>query len=178
MKTPKLFFVAAAALVGFSSVGVNEAQAHCQIPCGIFDDPARFVSMREHVTTIEKSMKQIVVTAAEDKAGVNQMVRWVNNKETHADELAEIVTYYFMAQRVKAPEDTSDEAAMKKYTGELLLLHKILVHAMKSKQSTDVTITKKLGELITEFEASYIGKKGAKVESKLPYTMRLAKVRA
>ena len=29
------------------------------------------------------------------------MVRWVVNKEVHADELSDIVTYYFMAQRIK-----------------------------------------------------------------------------
>ncbi len=33
--------------------------SHCQIPCGIYGDPARFDMLAEHITTIEKSMKQI-----------------------------------------------------------------------------------------------------------------------
>ena len=160
--------------VGFASLGLNQAQAHCQIPCGIYDDAARFVSMREHVKTIEKSMVQIDATAGEGKTGVNQAVRWVANKETHANELAEIVTYYFMAQRVKAPADFSNEAATKKYVGEIALLHQMLVFSMKAKQTTDLANTKKLRELIGKFEASYMGKKGASVElKKLPYSKRL-----
>jgi nickel superoxide dismutase len=31
--------------------------SHCQIPCGIYDDPARFDMLAEHINTIEKSMK-------------------------------------------------------------------------------------------------------------------------
>ncbi len=33
--------------------------SHCQVPCGIYDDEARFGAIREHVATIEKSMNSI-----------------------------------------------------------------------------------------------------------------------
>ena len=178
MKTSKLLFAVVAVAAAFSSLAPNEAKAHCQIPCGIYDDPARFVTMREHVATIEKSMVQIVATAGQGKTGVNQAVRWVANKETHADELAEIVTKYFMAQRVKVPADFSNEAATKKYVGEIALLHQIIVFSMKAKQTTDVANTKKLRELIGKFEESYLGKKGASTDSKKqPYLKRLATLR-
>ena len=135
--------------------GAPQLLAHCQIPCGIFDDEARLASMREHVTTIEKSMKQATELSAEGKANFNQIVRWINNKDQHADELSEIVTYYFMAQRVK-PADPEDEAAQKKYVSELTTLHKMLVHAMKAKQSTDLAHVEALRELIDSFESSYL----------------------
>jgi len=35
------------------------AFAHCQIPCGIYDDYARLQSMIEDSATVEKSMKLI-----------------------------------------------------------------------------------------------------------------------
>ena len=35
------------------------AFAHCEIPCGIYDDEMRIKMLAEHVTTIEKSMAQI-----------------------------------------------------------------------------------------------------------------------
>ena len=85
MKTRTL--VMTAMVIGVS-VGCSLLWAHCQIPCGIYDDQARFASMFEHVDTIEKSMKQINALAAE-KPDWNQSVRWVNNKEAHADKLAE-----------------------------------------------------------------------------------------
>ena len=43
-----------------TTVFASIAGAHCQIPCGIYDDAARITMMEEHVTTIEKSMKQII----------------------------------------------------------------------------------------------------------------------
>ena len=38
------------------------AHAHCQIPCGIFDDARVFDELEEHITTIEKSMKSITAS--------------------------------------------------------------------------------------------------------------------
>jgi len=130
--------------------------AHCQIPCGIYDDEARFTLLREHVTTIEKSMNQINTLGGEKTKNFNQIVRWVNNKEHHADELTDIVTFYFMAQRVKPPQDHGEEA-MKKYTGELTMLHGMVIHAMKAKQTTDLAQVKQLRDLIKKFEESYHG---------------------
>ncbi|MEO1084031.1 MAG: superoxide dismutase [Ni] [Acidobacteriota bacterium] len=130
--------------------------AHCQVPCGIFEDQTRIEILREHVTTIEKSMNQAVEIGKQEKPNWNQLVRWVNNKDVHADELTEIVTYYFMAQRIKpAPEGNADAA--KKYQHELTLLHHMMVHAMKAKQTTDLEHVEKLRDLIDAFEKSYIG---------------------
>ena len=33
--------------------------AHCEVPCGIYDDTMRLDQIAEHVKTIEKSMNQI-----------------------------------------------------------------------------------------------------------------------
>ena len=82
------------------------AYSHCQIPCGIYDDQARFDMIAEHITTIEKSMNEIRKLSEQDKPNMNQIVRWVQNKEEHADELGHIVTYYFMTQRVKPTQKT------------------------------------------------------------------------
>jgi nickel superoxide dismutase len=118
--------------------------AHCQIPCGIFNDKMRIELMKEHVTTIEKSIKEL-----EAGADQNQAVRWVMNKELHADELAEIVTYYFMAQRIKPGTEG--------YNEKLTQLHEILIYAMKAKQSTDMANVANLREWIHKFEHSYLG---------------------
>ena len=132
------------------------AWAHCQIPCGIYNDPMRFTQLEEHVTTIEKSMKQIEELHKAKEHNPNQIVRWVMNKEDHADQLTEIVTFYFMAQRIK-PVDPKDRAAQAKYLRELTMLHHMVVHAMKCKQTTDLEHCAKLRELIAKFKASYLG---------------------
>ena len=143
------------ALLGMWSL---RASAHCEIPCGIYDDDARIKLLHEHVGTIEKSMKEIVALSAESPQNQNQIVRWVMNKEDHANQLQEIVTQYFMTQRVKPLTPDADAAATEKYVKQLTLLHEMLVYAMKSKQTTDTANTDKLHELVHNFSDVYAGK--------------------
>ncbi|MHC4727260.1 MAG: superoxide dismutase [Ni] [Planctomycetota bacterium] len=132
------------------------AYSHCQIPCGIYDDDVRIKLMGEHITTIEKSMNLIYELKNQDEINANQIVRWVKNKEVHADELSHIITYYFMAQRIKkAPENNIQE--YKKYVRKLTLLHEMLVTTMKAKQTTDTANTAKLRTLLKQFHKAYSG---------------------
>ena len=130
------------------------AYSHCQVPCGIYGDEARFGAIAEHLTTIEKSMKQIEELMAQEMPNANQVVRWVNNKEKHADEISHIVTYYFMAQRVKLPPE-GDGKANDAYVKKLTLLHQMLVFSMKTKQTTDVSNVQKLRHLLEDFHKAY-----------------------
>ena len=36
-----------------------ELYAHCQVPCGIYDDAVRIVQIEEDITTIRKAMNMI-----------------------------------------------------------------------------------------------------------------------
>jgi len=128
----------------------NLASAHCEVPCGIYGDAMRIEMLREHVTTMEKAMGQIVALSAEGEANYNQIVRWVVNKEEHAEEFQQIIAQYFLHQRVK-PAGVEDAAYLKKLT----LLHEMLVSAMKSKQTVETTHTAKLFGLIDEFAEAY-----------------------
>ncbi len=129
--------------------------SHCQMPCGIYDDPARLAAIAENTTTVEKAMKSIEELSAQPKPNMNQLVRWVNVKDEHAEDTAQIITYYFMAQRIK-PVDKSD-AGYEKYIKQLTLLHEMLVYSMKTKQTTDLTNVEKLRSLLKEFRVSYLG---------------------
>ena len=123
------------------------AAAHCEIPCGIYDDEMRVRMIAEHITTIEKSMNQIVRLRGQKAGDGNQRVRWVMNKENHANELQHIVSQYFMTQRIKL--DTE------KYSQKLSVLHKMLVYAMKCKQTTDLSHITMLRSLLKEFQSLY-----------------------
>jgi ubiquitin len=51
---------------------------HCQVPCGIFDDPAMVKTIQECCATIRKSMvqaKELHGTIKDDPLSMNQMVR-------------------------------------------------------------------------------------------------------
>lgn len=138
--------------LGVALIPSPGAYAHCQIPCGIYDDAMRFNMMREHVTTIEKSMNLINELKADPSENANQLARWVMNKEDHADYLAGIVTEYFLQQRVKLAEAESDPES---YNQKLALCHGLLVNSMKAKQTTDLEYCEKLRELIDGFEDVY-----------------------
>ena len=137
-------------LCSITFFGVSYAMAHCEIPCGIYDDEMRIDMMAEHLTTIEKSMKQIQKLEASKSIDYNQLIRWVMNKETHANEFQEIVTQYFMTQRIKF--DTKD------YAKKLIVLHKMLVYAMKCKQTTHLSHISTLRSLLKEFHDLYFGR--------------------
>ena len=82
----------------------------------------------------------------------------MNNKEKHAEELSGILTYYFMAQRVKWISD-SETKLHSVYLKKLELLHQLLVFTMKAKQSADLSVIKKLRWLTGEFEKVYFSSK-------------------
>jgi len=139
----------------------TQAGAHCQIPCGIYDDELRVQLIEEHITTVEKSMQQIVALGAADSIDYNQLVRWVNNKEEHAQKIQDIVTDYFMAQRIKPSVNHEDEKAMNEYMHKLAILHAIQIHAMKAKQSTDLEQIEMLRKMTTMFREAYFGEEAA-----------------
>lgn len=121
--------------------------AHCEIPCGIYDDELRVKLLAEHISTIEKSMGQILDIEQAEKHNANQLVRWVMNKEAHADQFQEIVTQYFMTQRLKPDAQ--------KYSEQLTILHQMLLVAMKAKQTTDLGQIAELRKLLADFEKLY-----------------------
>ena len=153
MKGSRFALIAAALCVSLTG---SNAFAHCQIPCGIYDDAARFALLEEHVTTLEKAMKTLEELSAAQTPNYNQIVRWVQNKEHHADEISGIVTHYFMAQRIK-PADKKSEEAYSKYLSELTSLHEMVVYSMKAKQTVDRKNVDRLRALIRQFKASYLG---------------------
>ena len=153
-------FVAAALFLFVTLTFSIKAIAHCQIPCGIYDDELRVQMMEEDITTIEKSMNEINTLGAATPVNYNQLVRWVMNKEDHAQKLQDIVTAYFMAQRIKPPTNQDDQMAMNEYLHKLALLHAIQIHAMKTKQGTDLGEVATLRDLVAQFRKAYFGEEG------------------
>ena len=157
MKTRLRKRIVLGSILAAGAVLASMAYPHCQVPCGIYNDPMRFDMMAEHITTIEKSMKLITELSAQEKPNMNQIVRWVQNKDEHADQMSHIITYYFMAQRIKLPEK-GDLKAHNQYVEKLTLLHEMLVYTMKAKQTTDLENIAKLRSLLHEFNHAYSGK--------------------
>lgn len=132
----------------------QDAYGHCEIPCGIYGDSLRIEQIDEHITTIEKSMNSIIELSGEDDKNYNQIVRWVNNKEEHAQKIQDIVSQYFLHQRIK-PTDPSNTEQYEKYINRLTLLHELQVYAMNAKQTTDLEYIEKLRNTLHDFADAY-----------------------
>lgn len=134
----------------FGSVLVlhQPGHAHCQIPCGIYDDHARVQSMLEDADTLEKSARLIAELAGKsDAQSQNQLVRWVMNKEKHAQQIISTISDYFLTQRVKPSQ--------KDYVERLIKHHEVIIAAMKAKQNADVKYAKSLKESIEALSSYY-----------------------
>ena len=125
---------------------------HCQVPCGIYGDKMRIDMMMEDAATIEKAMTSLQAMDAEENPSKNQMVRWVMNKESHAQNIQDTVAAYWLAQRVKAPKDASGND---KYHAQLSSMHRITVAAMKCKQTTDKAHVDALRKAALDFSGTY-----------------------
>ncbi len=139
-----LTLLAAFALVALPDVG----HSHCQVPCGIYDDHARVHAMLEDAETVVKASKQMTELAGKTSAqDANQMVRWVMNKESHAQNVIETIAHYFLTQRVKPSQED--------YAERLQKHHAIIVAAMKAKQNADTESAEALVEAIKGIAAYY-----------------------
>ncbi|MEM6580241.1 MAG: superoxide dismutase, Ni [Pseudomonadota bacterium] len=139
----KTFLVLATTLAFYSPL----ANSHCQIPCGIYDDNARVKAMLEDVATTRKAVTSIAeLSGKSDPESNNQLVRWIMNKETHAQLIISTISDYFLTQRVKADQ--------KDYVERLKKHHAVIVAAMKVKQNASM-------EYVNTLEVS--------VEALLPY---------
>ena len=104
-------------------------------------------TMLEDAATIEKSVKLISALAGKaDAQSQNQIVRCVENKEKHAQNIISTISDYFLTQRVKSAQED--------YTERLVKHHAVIVAAMKAKQNADMDAAAALKESI-EALASY-----------------------
>lgn len=122
--------------------------AHCQVPCGIYDDSARIKAMLEDVMTVEKAVKEMNTLAGKaDVQSQNQMVRWVMNKETHAQKIISTISDYFLTQRVNNSQ--------KDYNERLVKHHAVIVAAMKAKQGSSLDNVQALEKAVLALRVYY-----------------------
>jgi len=146
------FFKGLFLTVVIAAATASNGLAHCQIPCGIYGDDNVFGELMMDVETIEKSMKEIQTLGENPGQNPNQLVRWVMNKEKHADKIITVMADYFLAQRIKLERAQTDPESYHKLVGQI---HEITVLAMKCKQTTDLNNVGKLGRVLHDFQHLY-----------------------
>mmetsp|Transcript_75092 Transcript_75092/g.140064 ORF Transcript_75092/g.140064 Transcript_75092/m.140064 type:complete len:181 (+) Transcript_75092:64-606(+) len=124
---------------------------HCQVPCGIFNDDGRIAAILEDAVTIRKSVSEMQNLHKGGKLqDMHQIIRWVNTKEEHATKIMTTVAEYFLAQKVKPALLQHDE-----YLEVLELHHKVMIAAMKTKQSSEMEAVDDLDKAIQGLRPVY-----------------------
>ena len=127
---------------------------HCQVPCGIFDDPAMVGELKQAATTIRKAIAQsneLHATSGSDLLAMNQIVRWITVKEEHANKIIHVVADYCLCQRVKK-EVFKDDAD---YVSALKAHHAVMQAAMKTKQTLDAAACDALDHALDDMAKMY-----------------------
>ncbi len=136
------------------TIGQPVAWAHCEVPCGIYDDHARIDQMLDDSTTIGKAVTQILeLTGKTDAQSLNQLTRWINTKEMHATKIQETIAQYFLNQRVKPARQGTQ--AWNDYIMRLVQHHAVMIAAMKTKQTVDPARVVQLRETIEAIAVYY-----------------------
>lgn len=130
--------------------GYETAQAHCDVPCGIYDPHQAIIGA---LTAIR--MADIIKELKEKHAGkdhTQDYTRAIMVKEQHADmckkEVATIWGDYFKAEMIEKYPDLHN------------LVHSILQAGSKAKQSEDRANGEKLLELVNKFAEIFWATKG------------------
>jgi ubiquitin-small subunit ribosomal protein S27Ae len=130
---------------------------HCQVPCGIFDDPMKMKELQQHSITIRKamtSMAELKATSMTDLVNGNQMIRWVMTKEDHCDKIINDIAHYCLCQRVKKEVFANTED----YVEALKAHHNVMQAAMKCKQQVDPSFADALDHALGDVAKMYTPK--------------------
>lgn len=142
-------------IISFLTLSANLLIAHCQIPCGIYNDGLRIIQIEENFKTIEKAMNKIIILSSESNPfNSQQIIRWTVAKENHAKDTQNILSDYFLAQRIKKENPN--------YTKQLIFLHKLYVNSMKCKQNVESDYVSDGLKLLDNFSELYFDLHGLK----------------
>ena len=148
-------------MIIYCIISISYLLAHCQVPCGIYDDARKIIELEEHMQTIYKSMENILkISTANNQTAqeMNQLVRWINTKEEHAQNIQSTLMEYFLAQRIKPKESSED--GYSQYVDLTTLCQNIIYTAMKTKQTVDLLHVEELKILIDDLVQLYFDEHG------------------
>jgi nickel superoxide dismutase len=122
-------------------------QAHCDVPCGIYD-PSGAVVAAKTVARMVELISQLEVT---DNATRNKLVRCITTKEEHAEkvkhEVQVIWSDYFKPEHLAKFPDLHDQ------------VWKLLKLASKNKQNVDAAAAAELVAATEAFAATFVASK-------------------
>ena len=147
-------------------VGFEEARAHCDIPCGIYDPITAQIAALTVVRMIDL-MTDLDKTATDKNMDYrNSMARYVVVKEEHAEKAKQEIRIIY-GDYIKAPQ-------LEKFPEIPSLVHQIFQLGSKVRQTADRESAVQFVEAINKFAEIFWATKGiATKRAKAPYKPEL-----
>lgn len=139
----RLFFIGLFAAV----VNTSLLSAHCQMPCGIYHDDMVFDQIDQYVETMYKAISILKDNKSQTPRDRNEFTRWVLQKETASDEVADTITTFFLQQKIKPGEQDT----IKRITAA----HKLLFLLVGIKQNVDLAIVEEFADQWEKFKLMF-----------------------
>lgn len=109
-----------------------DLNAHCQMPCGIYHDDMVFDQIDQYVETVVKGITVLEDSKFKTIRERNEFIRWVMEKEKSSNDVAELITTFFLQQKIKPGEEDTPE--------RLASAHRLLFLLVKIKQNADLKV--------------------------------------
>ncbi|MFA6916759.1 MAG: superoxide dismutase [Ni] [Parachlamydiales bacterium] len=103
--------------------------AHCQMPCGIYHDDMVYDQIDQYVETMVKAVAKIKDTKTTTPENRNEYVRWIMTKDRLSDQTANLITTFFLMQKIKPDEEETPK--------KVVSAHKLLFQIVCIKQTVD-----------------------------------------
>jgi nickel superoxide dismutase len=146
-------------------LGFDQAKAHCDIPCGIYDP----IVAQINALTVVRMMDLMAALEGEGLAYENSLSRYIAVKEEHAEKAKHEIRVIF--------GDFIKDAQVQQYPELPGLFHKIMMLGSKARQSSDRAAGLALVEAINQFAEIFWAIKGVKTKkAKAPYAPALEMV--
>lgn len=148
---------------------IETAEAHCDVPCGIYDTAPALISALTVVRMVDLMTELQAVGSADDLEYQNKMARCIQQKEGHA-ELVKHEVRIIWGDYFKAPQ-------FEKYPQTHELVHSIMMQGSKCRQSASRDEAVKLVALVNDFAEIFWATKGVKTKKAIcPYEPKLETV--
>ena len=125
----------------------NKGYTHCQMPCGIYHDNMVFDQIDQYVETMYKGISVLKTNKFDTVRERNEFVRWVIQKEKASDEVSEIISTYFLQQKIKPDEEDTVK--------RVVSAHKLLFLAVQIKQNVDIKILENFADEWEDFKQMF-----------------------
>ncbi len=143
-------------------LGFEQAKAHCDVPCGIYDPITAQIS----ALTVVRMMDLMAALEGEGVAFDNSMSRYIAVKEEHAEQAKHEIRIIW--------GDFISPAHVEEYPELNELVHKILKLGSKSRQTAEREAGVAFVEAINQFAEIFWKIKGVKTKTaKAPYAPAL-----